>query len=1330
MKIKSFLSRKCQLFSIMTGLCLLVIIVGYYYYQNEAGKIRQEKTRYLNTISQLKIEQISNWYRDELHDARVISQNRFLGRLITAWFDSSTPDSQMLLNEYLHSLRREHDLKEVLIASPAGDLLLATNKTYQALHSFLVSEIKKAAQKNSTISTGLYRCDVHNMVHIDFLSPVFNENNKLLAIVVFQMDPRNHLYPLIRFLPVVSKTFETLIVRKDGNSVLFLNELRHLDDTALNLRIPLTEKKVSAVQAVLGHTGLWKGEDYRGVNVLSEINPVPGTPWFMIAKMDEKELLQELYPKIFYILLITLLLIFFIVTGLSLIYSYRQKNVYKQLWQYQEEFKVILYSIGDGVITTDSSGRIQHMNLVAQNLTGWGEKEAVGQNSENVFKVINEETHKAVENPFQQVLREGKIIDLANNSLLLSKNGKTTPVADSGAPIRDEKNVITGVVLVFRNQTEERLAQNALLKSEQQFKSVFEHSTVGYSLTLTDGRLYRVNESFSNMLGYTKQELLEKSLEDITHPDDLSKSRECVRAVLSGEKNSCKLEKRYFHRNGHAVWALMSTTLQRDRHNAPLYFITSIVDLTEHKNTVQSLRESEQRFSTLFYSNPIPASLTLVKNSTYTDVNDAWCEFMGFSKEEAIGYTPEELNIFDIETVNRLRNLYNREGTLKNIETTINTKRNGKKDILVSIENLQIGGEIYKINQIVDITDRNRQEKEYRQLIDGMNDTAFVINFDGKFIEINESAIKKLGYQRNELLSMGVTDLDPYLSSERIKALMQKIKSNARQIFETEHKTKNGEIIPVEISSSLISYQGKEAILSVARDISDRKLAEAERERLITAIEYAFEGIVITDPSGMIEYINPAFTKITGYSRKEAIGQNISILKSGEHDESFYKKLWNRISAGEFWSGRIINKRKDGSLFMEEMSISPVLDRTGKISYYVAVKRDITKEEELEQQIRQAQKMESVGRLAGGIAHDFNNMLSVILGYSEMALNDLEPSSKLYTLLEEIRKAGERSVTLTQQLLAFARKQTIAPRILNLNDTVSFMIKMLRRLIGENIDLDWEPGANLWPVKMDPVQVDQILANLCVNARDAIKGQGKVTIETENVRLEKKYSDVHADVKPGSYVMLAVSDDGCGMDKEILGKIFEPFFTTKDVGKGTGLGLSTVYGIVKQNHGFINVYSEPENGTTFKIYIPRNPEISEESGSEVSTETLRSRGERILVVEDEIEVLRMTQSMLERLGYAVLTATTPREALDITEQQKQEIHLLITDVVMPAMDGKELAAKILEYIPDIRTLYMSGYTFDTIAHRGILPANVHFIQKPFSLPRLASKVREILKTRP
>ena len=405
---------------------------------------------------------------------------------------------------------------------------------------------------------------------------------------------------------------------------------------------------------------------------------------------------------------------------------------------------------------------------------------------------------------------------------------------------------------------------------------------------------------------------------------------------------------------------------------------------------------------------------------------------------------------------------------------------------------------------------------------------------------------------------------------------------------------------------------------------------------------------------------------------------------------------------------------------------APVRDDRGDIDGAILVHLDISDRKALEEQLIQAQKMESIGRLAGGVAHDFNNMLSVILGHTELALDTAGLSATLSGRLQSIREAVQRSTDLTQQLLAFARRQTAAPRVLDLNTTVAGMLKMIRRLIGEDIDLTWLPAGGLPPVRIDPSQVDQILVNLCVNARDAIGDTGRITIETASVTFDQADCLRHPEVAPGGYVRLSVRDTGCGMDDDTLDHLFEPFFTTKELGKGTGLGLATVYGIVRQNGGCIEVDSRPDRGAVFRIYLPRHDGSLPPGTMAGAAEPVAGGTETILLVEDEPLILEMATAMLTPLGYTVLPAATPATALRLAREHAGTIDLLLTDVVMPEMNGRELAARLVEIRPGLRRLFMSGYTADVIASRGVLEEGVEFVQKPFTRKRLVARIRQVL----
>jgi len=546
---------------------------------------------------------------------------------------------------------------------------------------------------------------------------------------------------------------------------------------------------------------------------------------------------------------------------------------------------------------------------------------------------------------------------------------------------------------------------------------------------------------------------------------------------------------------------------------------------------------------------------------------------------------------------------------------------------------------------------------------------------------------------------------------------------------ETEPWVRAGECVMQEE----ILSQGTENIGGVAGSArAEQALLESENlyrslfQNLLSGFAYCR---IVTEGGKPRDFVflavNGAFEAQTGL--KNVLGKRASVVIPGIREaDPHFLEICGRVAM----NGQSARFEKFVEALQTWYSISVYSPAPGHFAvlFDVITQRKQAEMEKvtLEEQLRHAQKMESVGRLAGGVAHDFNNMLSVIIGHTNLAMMSLDPGQSLHAHMEEILKAAERSADLTRQLLAFARKQTIAPKVLVLSEIVAGILKMLKRLIGEPIDLIWKHEEDLWPVKIDPSQIDQVLANLCVNASDSIADQGKISIETRNCLVDEGYCASNAGFVAGEYVRLSVSDNGCGMSAETRARIFEPFFTTKDLGAGTGLGLATVYGIVKQNGGFINVYSEPGLGTTFTIYLPRHPGGVEAACPEGVTGRYPRGHETILLVEDELAILEVVLMILNRQGYTVLQAGNPGDAVRLAEEHAGEIHLLLTDVVMPEMNGLDLAINLQYLYPRIKHLFMSGYTAEVIAHNGVLDQGLQFIHKPFSMPDLAAKVREVL----
>jgi len=543
---------------------------------------------------------------------------------------------------------------------------------------------------------------------------------------------------------------------------------------------------------------------------------------------------------------------------------------------------------------------------------------------------------------------------------------------------------------------------------------------------------------------------------------------------------------------------------------------------------------------------------------------------------------------------------------------------------------------------------------------------------------------------------------------------------------------------PGQFSLSLMTFLeglGLSIGIALARQQSATALRESEAHYR-AVMESANDAVVTADIAGNIEYWNPAAERMFGYAEQEARGRPLTMVIPGRLAEAHLAGIErSRSGAGSHVMGTTLELegvRRDGTVFPLELSLSEWATPSGR--HFTGVMHDITARKRteterraLEVQLRQAQKMESVGRLAGGVAHDFNNMLAIITGYTDLAMRRMDPSEPMQADLREVMKAARRSAEIVRHLLAFARKQTIMPKIFDLNEAVGGMLKLLRRLIGEDIDLLWQPAETVVAVKMDPTQLDQILANVAVNARDAIAGVGRVIITAGIITLDQRFCAEHPGAKPGRCARLTVSDNGCGMDAETLAQIFEPFFTTKAEGKGTGLGLSTVYGIVKQNEGFVTVDSQPGQGTTFTLYLPAHEPAAIVAGGVTDEPGDAPVGsETILLVEDEAGLLAVCQHSLEHLGYTVVATASPLQAIELFLAHPGGIDLLLTDVVMPKLNGRALYQKLDQLRPGLKCLYTSGHSADILGTRGMLDETVHFLQKPYSWQSLARKVREVL----
>jgi PAS domain S-box-containing protein len=1233
---------------------LVVVICGWLIVIERGQELRTVEAR-LESVARLKVKQIRAWCDERIADAAVLAEREALRRDARALIEDGGLDDASELLRRMRSVADHYGYHDLLLADPSGRVWLSLSGLDGGAE---VPELVADLIENGScqpILSPLHSGDIYPFPHISVVTPLIGSaaDERPFAVLILVSDAEQFLYPLIQTWPVPTETAETLLVRRDGDYVLFLNDLRHREGAALTLQIPMSRRDLPAVMAVSGAHGthdVVEGRDYRGEPVVAFTAAVPGTPWSLVSKMDRAEALASWRSRARWIVVLMVGATALIgVGGLAVHQSERRRYFWTRyreearLRQAAEQARVTLEAIGDGVIATDGNGAIELMNPVAERLTGWQHEEAVGTPLDEVFRIINEETRTAVESPVRRVLDEGEVIGLANHTLLIRRDGLETPIADSGAPIPGPDGETAGVVLVFRDQTEERLNQR-LVRSRL---SLIEHSQ-----------------------RHSLDELLSRALDEIA---GALASQIGVYRFLDADERSVTTEER-FHRADLGDGASRAAELGR---------LDAWDDCVRQRRPVR-INGPDDR------SEP---GTPFVRNLGVPVIRDG-------RVVAVLGVGGKDADYTDTDTATAV--------FLADVTWEILERKRAQEKLVERIA-------------------------FHRALIEASPLPLFSLTPDGVVEFWNRAAERLFGWSADDVVGR-LLPIVPEDKLEEFARLRQSvIEGEPFSGLEVTRRKRSGEPIDLRLFTAPVRGQTGEpiGIMAAAEDLTREREAAAElresEERFRHLFEHSPVGISMTSLDGTV-HANRAYYRMLGYDEAPDSLNWADITHPDDVEES--REIVSALIAGERRTARFVKRylHRSASVVWADVSVTLRRDSAGQPMYFMTAVLDITEQRALQAQLLQSQKMESIGRLAGGVAHDFNNMLGVIIGRAEMRLRQLEPEDPSRTTLETILSAASRSADLTRQLLAFARKQTIAPKVLDLNETVEGLLKMLRRLIGEDVHLVWQPGRTPRPVYMDPGQLDQILVNLCVNARDAIPGVGKITIETGYVELDAEYCAIHADARPGDYVLLAVSDDGCGMDAQTRAQVFEPFFTTKQEGEGTGLGLSTVFGIVRQNDGFINVYSEPAQGSTFRIYIPCRAADDVEGPEAPGSEMPRGNGEVVLLVEDEPSLLEMTQTVLEELGYAVIPGGDPEAALAAYAARETDVDLLVTDVVMPGMNGKELAQRLKANRPQLQVLFMSGYTANSIVHHGVLEPDVHFIQKPFSMYELALKVREVLQS--
>ncbi len=1237
------------------GILLLGILVlvagGIWFYGAQEREILEQAEREISAIGQLKARQVAEWRNGLLDEgAEVVDRPILLAELTRYIADPQNGDHARLRAE-LTALQRHDQFSDVLLVDTDGRTLLSASGAVPAITTHVSATIESTLTTHEPALIDLHRGEHGNTPHLTVVAPLIppeNDPGAAPGALLLYVNAGDYLYPLIQSWPTPSTTAESLLVRREGDEVVYLNDLRHAADLSLSLRIPISQTTLPAVRAILGETGVVDGQDYRGVDVVAAIEPVPGSPWFLVAKIDRGEVLAGWHARAlsvgaFVAVLATVL------GALALLGQQRnEKERYRLLYQAEaqahasdQRFRAMVSALPDLFFRLDREGRFLDCQTGDPTLLYAPPSEFLGRRVSDVMPPpLAEQATEAIAHAF------------ATGEMQVFEYG----LEIAGQPRWFEERIVPGsdneVLAIMRDISAQRRSA-ALAKTRLHLVEFATTHTLAELLTET---LDRVGELVDSPVGFY-------------HFVDADQTMLSLQAWSTRTlRDFCRAEGSGLHYplDNAGVWADCVRLRRPVIHND---------------------------FASVPNKRGMPDGHAVVLRELVVPIfrQDRIVAILG------VGNKPTPYNEHDLDLV----------AYLADVAWEI-TERKRVEEALLS-EQRQIATLTDNLPGIAAHVDR---ELHYLYASRGHEQ---VYGLDPQQI---------VGRRMDEVLGAArFADVSPYVT--RALAGEQVNWEKAVQMASGRLGWYWTTFIPERQSDGAVTgfY-----ILEV--DISTQHRAEEDYRTLVQTMPDAFalHEIILDEAGTPVDYrflaVNPAFERMTGLPAAEVVGKSVREVMPNTEQE--WIDRYGRVAL----TGKPAEFESYAQELRRHYAVSAFRAAPGQFACFFS---DITDRKNAEaerarlhEQLTQAQKMETVGRLAGGVAHDFNNMLAAILMRAELGLMQVEEGTPMQRHLSEIQKTAQRSADLTRQLLGFARKQTIAPKVLDINRMVDGMSAMLQRLIGENVELVWRAQPDLWPVKLDPSQVDQLLVNLVVNARDAIAGAGRITIEMANLSLDERYHVQWPDSQPGDYVMLAVSDNGSGMDAETLSHIFEPFFTTKQAGKGTGLGLATVHGIVQQNRGYIQVHSEPQLGTTFKILLPRTLDGVTEAPPLVDGMLPPGDGYCVLLAEDEEVVLTMGVEILEGLGYAVLAADSPATALRLAGEHRGHIDLLLTDVIMPGMNGRELAERVQALRPTIKVLYISGYPADFISDRAVLADGVHFLQKPFSLRSLALQVHATL----
>jgi PAS domain S-box-containing protein len=1195
---------------------------------------REEWQRQLSEMAEDRRAAMDRWIAEFYGDAATIAGFPTTARILDEAGDAHQREHARL---FLTQTARAQDFGAIWIVDASGRMGAGSDAAGE-----LDDTLRLAAAR--TITSGRNNCDLvrrgSGSPTVIFAVPISDgATSPVKGAVLIEVDAARNLYPLLGAQPLSTRSSETLLVRREGGSVVFLSPLRRRADPPLSLRLPLTAR-LAANDALLLRATFGEYVDYAGVPVFASTRALEGAGWGLVVKIDREEALAPALAgvrrraAIAGALLVALAGVFFGV------WRSQAASYQTSLARSHSRIALVLDQANEPILLLDLEGRIRDANRAAEE--------------------------------FYRRLRR----DLTGRSLI----GDLSP-PEAREPSRQQQGrILRDGTAVF--ETVQWASDGARIPVEISGRR--------YAIEGEDGMLCVVRDLRKRDAAVTRIRMLNRMLRTLSRINELV-VRERDRESLLRQACAIVVEEAAFR----AAWIGLPD--RATGRLVPAFRAGKAAD-----------GESPFRLD----DGPLalgPAGTALRENrpavvqDTETDPSfEPWREAARRGGMRAMASAP-------IRVGGRV------EGVLSVYDSVAGVFDDKAVDLLLRLAD-DLG---FALQSAEDRRKLQESEIRFRVLVENSLDAMTLLDAKGKILFVTRTASAILGVSAEEFLG---SEALGYVHPEDRAGTVAKMREALERpglVLSHAARCRHADGGWRDLEGTLVNRledPSVRALVMTYRDVTERKRAQEQLVTLSRAVEQSPVSILITDPEGRIEYVNPRFTAVSGYTLDEVRGGNPRILKSGETPREVYRQLWETITAGREWRGELHNKKKNGELYWEDALISPILDPDGRVAHFLAVKEDISRRKELEAQLLHAQKMEAVGRLAGGVAHDFNNILTVITGYTAMLIEETPPESSQREPLVEVHRMAERAAALTQQLLAFSRRQVLRPRPIALNAILADMNRMLRRILGEDIELSVVAPSDLGTVVADPGQVEQVLVNLAVNARDAMPGGGRLRIETANVVVEEGEAARRLGLEHGRYVALTVSDTGDGIPADARDKIFEPFFTTKGQGKGTGLGLATVYGIVTQSGGAIEVESEPGRGATFRIFLPRvNAPVA--PAEETPASTWRGR-EAILLVEDEDAVRAVVRQILERAGYTIAEAANGQQALGLLESGAIA-DLLLTDLAMPGMDGRTLAARARSLRPDLRVLVATGYATSQVEGEPWL------IHKPFNPDELLSKVREV-----